>query len=92
MYRHAPGCQTTSERRYISSAAVAAATSASATVSSGEWLMPPLPHRTNSMPAGPAAAISMASCPAPLVRRGTWIAPAWDALPAPPHPQLQQSR
>ena len=48
--------------------------SASATVSSGLWLMPPLPHRTNNMPIGASPSNITASCPAPLGRWRTGIA------------------
>ena len=47
--------------------------SASVTVSSGLWLMPPLPQRTNNMPSGASPSNITASCPAPLGRWRTGI-------------------
>src|SRR6185312_6707740 len=55
--------------RKCTSACVARFASAAVIVSSGWWLMPPLPQRTNSMPIGATCAISMASWPAPLGSR-----------------------
>src|SRR5262245_15660085 len=50
-------------------ARAASPASAAVIVSSGWWLMPPLPQRTNSMPICVTAAITIASWPAPLGRR-----------------------
>src|SRR5580704_2747063 len=45
--------------------------SAAVIVSSGEWLMPPLPQRTNNMPTSVTSSNITASCPGPLTRLRT---------------------
>src|SRR5204862_6999801 len=57
--------------RKWSSTEVAMPASSALIVSSGLWLMPPLPQRTKSIAIGAAWASSIASCPAPLGSRRT---------------------